>query len=699
MNLEKLRNIGISAHIDSGKTTLSERILYYAGRIHKIEEVKGGGDGATMDYMDLEKERGITITSACTQVHWEDTAGEDHTINLIDTPGHVDFTVEVERSLRVLDGAVLVLCAVGGVQSQSITVDRQMKRYNVPRLAFINKMDRTGANPKRVVQQLREKLGADSFFMQLPIGAEDKFAGVIDLIEMDAIFFDGTQGEKVRRDKIPADMVAEAEAARHQMLESLSMYSDEMMELLLSDEAVSKELIYKVGRQAVLAGATPVFVGSAFKNKGVQPLLDAVVRYLPSPLDREIRGRNPKDETQRIELAPNPEKPFVGMAFKIVDDPFGQLTFMRIYQGTISKGEMYTNQRTQRKERFSRIVKMHADKREEIDSAGAGDIVAIMGIDSASGDTYAVERDFCTLESMFIPEPVIKVAVTPASRADADKMSKALQRFRREDPTFRVLNDEETGEILISGMGELHLDIYVERMKREYKVEVEVGAPKVSYRESPTQEVKFDYKHKKQTGGSGQYGHIVGTLSPIDPEGEEAFIFEEHIVGGRIPKQFIPPVEKGFRDIINKGPLAEFPVVGLKVDVVDGSYHDVDSSERAFYICAQDCFREYFKKTNPVLLEPIMKIDVECPENFQGTVVGDLISRRGLITGTDIVDGLSQIGAEIPLAETFGYATDLRSMTQGQGTFAMELKTYRATPRNIQEEIIAEKKKQLVGAK
>ncbi len=547
MNLENLRNIGISAHIDSGKTTLSERILYYAGRIHKIEEVKGGGDGATMDYMDLEKERGITITSACTQVHWGET-----TINLIDTPGHVDFTVEVERSLRVLDGAVLVLCAVGGVQSQSITVDRQMKRYQVPRLAFINKMDRTGANAKRVVQQLREKLGADAFLMQLPIGAEDKFEGVIDLIEMDAIYFDGTQGEKVRRDAIPAALVDEASAQRHQMLESLSMYSDEMMELMLSDEEVSKELIYKVARQAVLAGATPVFCGTAFKNKGVQPLLDAVVRYLPTPLDREIRGRNPKDETQRIELTPDPAKPFVGMAFKIVDDPFGQLTFMRIYQGTISKGEMYTNQRTQRKERFSRIVKMHADKREEIDSAGAGDIVAIMGIDSASGDTYAVERDFCTLESMFVPEPVIKVAVTPSSRADADKMSKALQRFRKEDPTFRVLNDEETGEILISGMGELHLDIYVERMRREYKVEVEVGAPKVSYREAPTQEVKFDYKHKKQTGGSGQYGHIVGTMSPIDPEGGETFIFEEHVVGGRIPKQFLPLWKKALRTSFTK---------------------------------------------------------------------------------------------------------------------------------------------------
>jgi elongation factor G len=697
MKLETLRNIGISAHIDSGKTTLSERILYYSGRIHKIEEVKGGGDGATMDFMELEKERGITITSACTQVTWN-----DFTINLIDTPGHVDFTVEVERSLRVLDGAVLVLCAVGGVQSQSITVDRQMKRYNVPRLAFVNKMDRTGANPFRATQQLRDKLGADAFMVQYPIGAEDAFEGVIDLIEQKAIYYDGTKGEKVRTAEIPASLKDEADKARHHMLEALSMYSDEMMELLLSEEEPSVELIHNVMRQAVLAGATPVLVGSAYKNKGVQTLLDAVCRYLPSPLDREIKGRDPKDESKRIELKPEPSLPFVGMAFKIVDDPFGQLTFMRIYQGTVAKGETYVNQRTGRSERFSRIVKMHADKREEIDSAGAGDIVAIMGIDSASGDTYAPERNFCTLESMFVPEPVIKVAVNPASRADADKMGKALQRFRREDPTFRVFTDEETNEILISGMGELHLDIYVERMRREYKVEVEVGAPKVSYRESPTQAVDFDYKHKKQSGGSGQYAHVVGRMEPLDPEGDKSFIFEEHVVGGRIPKQYIPAVEKGFTDILHKGPLAEYPVVGIKVDLKDGSYHDVDSSEKAFYICAQDCFREWFKKTAPVILEPIMRMDIECPESFQGTVVGDVISRRGLITNTDTRDGLSYIACEVPLAETFGYATDLRSMTQGQGTFAMELKTYRRVPASIQEEIIDERKKQqkqLVGAR
>jgi elongation factor G len=695
MDLAKIRNIGISAHIDSGKTTLSERILFYSGRIHKIEEVKGGGDGATMDYMDLEKERGITITSAATQVKWHET-----TINLIDTPGHVDFTIEVERSLRVLDGAVLVLCAVGGVQSQSLTVDRQMRRYNVPRLAFINKMDRTGADARRVVAQMKEKLNTDAIMIQLPIGAGETFAGVIDLIKMKAYNFEGRDGEFVKEVEIPEDMLDEAQESRGVMLEGLSMYSDELMEKLLAEEEVSEDLIHKVIRQATQQqGMTPVLVGSAYKNKGVQLLLDSVERYLPSPLDREITAKKVGDETQKVSLKPDPSAPLVGMAFKIVEDPFGQLTFMRVYQGKIEKGEMYVNQRTGRKERFSRIVRMHADKREEVDVAEAGDIVAIMGIDCATGETYSNERDYCTLESMFVPEPVIKVAVTPASRADADKMGKALARFRKEDPTFRVFNDEETSETIICGMGELHLDIYVERMRREYKVEVNVGAPKVSYREAPSEKVDFDYKHKKQSGGSGQFAHIKGTLSPIPSEGEAAFEFEEHIVGGRIPKQFVPPVEKGFRDSLGKGPLAEFPVVGVRIDLNDGSYHDVDSSERAFYICACDCFRQTMREAKPVLLEPIMKVEIECPENFNGSVVGDVISRRGLVTQTDARDGISYISCELPLAETFGYSTDLRSMTQGRGTFTMELATYRKTPMSVQEEVIAEKKRQLAASR
>ncbi|PHQ35578.1 elongation factor G [Rhodopirellula bahusiensis] len=695
MNLEKVRNIGISAHIDSGKTTLSERILYYSGRIHKIEDVRGGGDGATMDHMELEKERGITITSAATSV-----THNGYHINLIDTPGHVDFTVEVERSLRVLDGAVLVLCSVGGVQSQSITVDRQMKRYQIPRLAFINKMDRTGANPRRVVEQLREKLGADAFLAQIPIGAEENFRGVVDLIEMVAYTFEGDQGEKVVTGEIPADLKDEAEESRVAMLDSLSNYSDEVMELLLSEEEVSKEMIYRVMREAVLNGATPVYMGSAYKNKGVQPLLNAVTEYLPSPLDREIYGRDPSDEEKKIELSPDADKPFVGMAFKIVEDPFGQLTFMRIYQGTIKKGEAYTNQRSTKKERFSRIVRMHSEKREEIDEAGPGDIIAVMGIDCASGDTYCSERDYATLESMYVPEPVIKIAVNPLNRGDGDKMSKALQRFRKEDPTFSVYTDEETNEILISGMGELHLEIYIERIRREYGVEIEVGAPKVSYRESPTKEVEFNYKHKKQTGGSGQYAHIVGKLIPIESESEDSFEFEEKVVGGRIPKQYIPAVEKGFRDILGKGPIAEYPVVGTRIELLDGSYHDVDSSEKAFYTAAQGCFREYFKQAAPKLLEPIMSVEIEVPEDFQGTVTGDVIRRRGLMTSNDTNEGMTVILAEVPLAETFGYATDLRSMTQGQGTFTMELAAYRQTPSNIQEEIIAERKKdELAGAR
>lgn len=689
MNLEKVRNIGISAHIDSGKTTLSERILFYAGRIHKIEDVRGGGDGATMDHMELEKERGITITSAATSLEWE-----GYKINLIDTPGHVDFTVEVERSLRVLDGAVLVLCSVGGVQSQSITVDRQMKRYQVPRVAFINKMDRTGANPFRVVEQLREKLGADAFMMQYPIGAEDKFEGVVDLIEMKSYRFSGDEGQNVDIGEVPADLLDDCVAQRAHMLEHLSMYSDDMMELLLSEEEVPLDMIYKVTRDAVLGGATPVYMGSAYKNKAVQPLLDAVNRFLPSPLDRDIKGNDPKDEEKKIDLKPDPDAPFVGMAFKIVDDEFGQLTFIRIYQGTIVKGGTYVNQRTSRKERFSQIVRMHSDKREKIDSASAGDIVAVTGIDSASGDTYATERDQCTLESMFVPDPVIKIAVMPKDRGDGDKMSKALQRFRKEDPTFRVMTDEETSEILISGMGELHLEIYIERIRREYKVEIEVGAPKVSYRESPTREVKFNYKHKKQTGGSGQFAHIVGVLSPLESISEDSFVFEEKIVGGRIPKQFIPAIEKGFRDSLGKGPLAEYPVVGTKIRLDDGSYHDVDSSEKAFYTAAQGCFREYFRQAAPKLLEPIMKIEIEVPEDFQGTVVGDIIRRRGIMSSNDIVDSNSIILAEVPLAETFGYATDLRSMTQGQGTFTMELATYRETPSNIQQDIVEMKRKE-----
>ena len=695
MNLSKIRNIGISAHIDSGKTTLSERILFYAGRIHKIEEVRGGGDGATMDHMELEKERGITITSAATTVQWN-----DFTINLIDTPGHVDFTVEVERSLRVLDGAVLVLCAVGGVQAQSITVDRQMKRYHVPRLAFINKMDRTGANPERVCQQLREKLNITAVPIQIAMGAGETFVGVVDLIKMKALSFEGREGSEVIESDIPSEYKDEAVLARGEMLEALSMFSDELMELLLGEQPVNAELIHKVIRSAMQGEQiVPVLMGTAYRNKGVQPLLDAVTRYLPSPLDREITARKVENPDERIALEADPTKPFVGMAFKIVEDPYGQLTFTRIYQGTVKKGETYINQRTGRKERFSRILRMHADKREEVDSVSAGDIVALMGIDCASGDTYASEQRYCTLESMFVPQPVIKVAVSPVQRADSDRLGKALARFRKEDPTFQVMTDEETSETLIAGMGELHLEVYVERIRREYKVECEVGAPKVSYREAPTQEVEYNYKHKKQTGGSGQFAHIVGKMLPLPDGAETEFIFDDKVVGGRIPKEYIPSVEKGFKDSLKKGPVAGYPILGIHMILNDGSYHDVDSSDMAFQICARDCFRETFMRTKPTLLEPVMKMEVEVPSDFQGPVTGDLISRRGLVLSTEDQGTTAVIVAEVPLSETFGYSTDLRSLTQGQGTFTMELACYKPVPSHLQEQIVAERKKaELVNA-
>ena len=691
-NTTNLRNIGISAHIDSGKTTLSERILFYAGRIHRIQEVRG--EGATMDHMDLERERGITITSAATTVNWNDT-----TINLIDTPGHVDFTVEVERSLRVLDGAVLVLCAVGGVQAQSLTIDRQMRRYHVPRLALINKMDRTGANPQKVVEQLREKLGCDAVLMQIPIGHEADFEGVIDLITQQALYFDGSNGENVREEAIPAQLIEEAAEARRQMLEALSMYSDELMEVLLAEEEPSVELIHEVIHAAVVQlEFTPVFLATAYRNKGVQPLLDAVIRYLPSPADRKTIAHPHDDPQGEIALAPVDDGPTVAMAFKIVEDPYGTLTFMRIYQGTFAKGQQYFNQRTRRKERFSRIVKMHADQREEIEVAGPGEIVAVLGVDSASGDTYCSTFPYCTLQSMYVPEPVIAMSIIPTARDGADRLGRALERFRKEDPTFCVSSDLESGETLIAGMGELHLEVYIERIRREFGVEVEVGAPKVNYREAPTRAIEFNVKHKKQTGGSGQYAHIVGRMEVLPDDSEETFQFEEKIVGGRIPKQYLPAVQKGFRDSIVQGPIARFPVVGLQVIVEDGSYHEVDSSEMAFQVCARKVMREMFSHMKPALLEPIMKIEVECPANFQGSVVGNLTARRGIVTSTEINGVDSRITAEVPLSETFGYSTDLRSMTQGQGTFSMEFARYKQLPRALAEEVIAERKKLAMAA-
>lgn len=648
-----------------------------------------------MDHMELEQERGITISSAATHVRWRQTE-----INLIDTPGHVDFTVEVERSLRVLDGAVLVLCSVGGVQAQSITIDRQMKRYGVPRIALVNKMDRTGADPERVVRQLKEKLDCDALLMQMPIGKEQDFEGVVDLIEGKALYFDGAQGERVRTEPVPESLLAEYHTKRQHLLESLSMFSDELMMLLLEGKEPPLELVHHIIKEAVWAQQlTPVFLGTAYRNKGIQPLLDAIARYLPSPLDCDYKAwkhdtQGEPTEADRLMLYPDPEKPAVAMAFKIVEDPYGTLTYMRIYQGKLAKGTGYYDQRSGEKQRISRIFRMHAEQREELETAEAGDIVAVIGIDCASGTTFAAEPAFCTLESMYVPEPVIQIAIKARQTKDADRLSKALYRFRKEDPTLSVTTDPESGETLIAGMGELHLDVYVERIRREYKVDVETSPPKVNYREAPTVPVEFDIKHKKQSGGSGQYAHIVGTMSPIpeDAETTEHFIFEEKIVGGTIPSNYIPAIEKGFRASLAKGPVAGYPVVGLHLLINDGSYHDVDSSDLAFRICAQTALRETFPRMKPALLEPIMKLEIECPSQFQGNVVGDLNSRRGIISITETLGPVCRIEGEIPLAEAFGYSTTLRSMTQGQGTFSMEFAKYKQIPRAMQEQIILDRK-------
>ncbi|MBC7660664.1 MAG: elongation factor G [Chitinophagaceae bacterium] len=685
MKLESLRNIGISAHIDSGKTTLSERILFYGGKIHKIEEVRGGGDGATMDHMELEKERGITITSAATTLFWK-----DHTINLIDTPGHVDFTVEVERSLRVLDGAVLVLCGVAGVQSQSITVDRQMKRYNVPCLAFVNKLDRSGANPLRVANALRDKLQHNTVIMQYPIGAEADYEGHIDLITREATYFDGLKGETVRTGPVPDHLKDEVEKYRAMMLDSISMYNDEMTELLLDEKDIPLDLIHETIKKAVHARQiTPVYMGTAFKNKGVQSLLDAVIKYLPSPMDRQYWG-NDNEKNEKVEIFPDAKKPLCAMAFKIADENFGQLTYTRVYQGTLKKGETYYNPRMGKSQRVGRLVRMHSNDREDVDIAYAGDIIAMVGVECASGDTYCSEGINVTMEKMFVPEPVIELAIKPAKQEDLVKLSKALNRFMKEDPTFRVSVDKESNETRIAGMGELHLEIYVERMKREYKANVIVGQPKVNYREAPTLSAKFDYKHKKQTGGSGQYGHVVGELSvnTTPKSDDDSHEFVNGTVGGSIPKEYIPGVEKGYRESLARGPLGGFKVINTKFELKDGTFHAVDSSEMAFKVAARMAFKQAFLESKPVILEPIMRVEAETPMEFQGPVQGDLSSRRGMLLGSDVRDAYAVIIAEVPLSEMFGYSTDLRSKTQGKATFSMEFAAYRPVPSSIQEQLV-----------
>ena len=703
MNLDKVRNIGISAHIDSGKTTLTERILYYSGRIHKIEEVRGGGDGATMDHMDLEKERGITITSAATQVQWQ-----DHIVNVIDTPGHVDFTVEVERSLRVLDGAILVLCSVGGVQSQSLTVDRQMKRYKVPRIAFVNKMDRTGADYYSVVKQIGDKLKVTAVPIQIPIGAGNDFEGMIDLVTMESINFGGEKGEDVVRGEIPADMKEKAETFRQEMLEALSMFDDDLMEQLLEEAEVSEDKIREIIRAATLTqDITPVMCGSAFKNKGVQSLLDAVVHYLPRPTDVDVEaidvdatekaikeGELQEGEAKRITLSDSVDDPLVCMAFKTVLEQFGQLTYTRIYQGKIVKGESYINARTGQKVRFGRLVRMHANDREDIDVAEAGDIVAVVGIDCASGDTFCGGGVNYSLENIYVPEPVIRLSIEPADRAGADRLGKALERFRREDPTFQVSSDPETNETIIAGMGQLHLEVYIERIKREYRCEVTIGEPKVAYKEMPTKDVEFNYKHKKQTGGSGQYAHVVGKMHCLPEGSEEEYVFNNNISQGRIPTQYIPAAEAGFKRALEKGPLIESEVVYAAVDLDDGSYHDVDSSEKAFETCGWQAIRDALNKASVALLEPIMTLDVEIPEEFQGAVTGHISSKRGVVNSAETREGTCYILADVPLANMFDYANELRSMTQGKGGFSMEFGRYSQVPRNIQTEVVEKRRKE-----
>ena len=696
MNLNSQhRNIGISAHIDSGKTTLTERILFYSGRIHRMQEVKGGDHGATMDFMELERERGITIASAATQVEWK-----DHVINVIDTPGHIDFTVEVERSLRVLDGAILVLCAVGGVQSQSLTVDRQMKRYHVPRIAFINKMDRTGANPDSVIDQIREKLGVTPLPLQLPIGKEADFEGVIDLVTMQAVYFDGAQGENIRREAIPGKYAEQAKHARNEMLETLSLFSDELMIALLEEAEVAEADVRQIIRDTTCSqDITPVLLGTAFKNKGVQEVLDAAVHYLPSPSERTMTAIDIDADTTdgdkdsaTVTLSHSADEPLVAMAFKTVVESFGQLTYFRVYQGTLTKGESYTNTRTGRKVRFGRLVRMHADQREDVDSAEAGDIVSVVGVDCASGDTFCGGGLNYALENIFVADPVIRLSVEPLRRDGADRLGKALDRFRREDPTFHVSTDPETGETIIAGMGQLHLDVYIERIRREYGVDCLVGTPKVAYRERPTREVEFNFRHKKQTGGSGQFAHVVGRLVPLPDDAEENYEFVDEISGGRIPREYIPSVNKGFARGIVEGPLCGCEVVGVQMILEDGSFHEVDSSEMAFNTCGFNCMRDALKKAKIALQEPIMQIEVEVPEEFQGPISGHLSSKRGLITSSEIRQGISVILAEVPLATMFDYANELRSMTQGKGTFSMEFARYKQVPSSLQDDVIARRR-------
>jgi len=679
-----IRNIGISAHIDSGKTTLTERILFYTKRIHAIHDVKGkDGVGATMDSMDLEKERGITIASAATYCNWS-----DHVINIIDTPGHVDFTIEVERSLRVLDGAVLVLCSVGGVQSQSITVDQQMKRYKVPCIAFVNKCDRNGANPMKVISQLRAKLGHNAVAMQIPIGLESEFQGMVDLVSMEAIYFDGDNGEILRHDAIPEALLAVAKEKREELIDAATMFSDELTEAVLEGVDISSDLITEAVRKGTIERKlTPVFIGSAYKNKGVQPLLDAVTSYLPCPLEVVNEAIDTEDTTRNVVLSGQLDDQLVSLAFKLEDGPYGQLTYIRVYQGAIGRGDTIVNTRTGKKVKVGRVVRMHADQMEDIEAITAGSIGALFGIDCASGDTFVAPGVNLTMLSMFVPEPVISLALIPKDNKAQISMSKALNRFTKEDPTFRTHVDGETNETIIEGMGELHLEIYVERMRREYGAEVSTGNPRVAYRETITRRAEFNYTHKKQTGGAGQFGRIAGF---IEPYAEGDFLFDNKITGGAIPTNYIPACEKGFQQSLEKGPKMGFPVTGIKICINDGAFHAVDSSEIAFIAAAKGAFKEAYAKAAPVIHEPIMKVVIETPTEYQGSVMGLLNQRRGIIVGAQDEGVMSVVESQVPLAEMVGFSTILRSATQGKAQFTMEFSAYRQVPASIAEKILEE---------
>ena len=692
--LNRYRNIGISAHIDAGKTTTTERILFYTGKNHKLGEVHEGA--ATMDWMEQEQERGITITSAATTCFWSGMGHQypEHRINIIDTPGHVDFTIEVERSMRVLDGACMVYCAVGGVQPQSETVWRQANKYKVPRLAFVNKMDRTGANFFRVVEQVKQRLGGNPVPVVVPIGAEDTFEGVVDLLEMKAIIWDvASQGMKFDYAEIPADLADTVEEWRSNMVEAAAESSEELMDKYLEEGDLSREDIVAGLRARTLAGEIqPMLCGTAFKNKGVQRMLDAVIEFLPAPNDVDaIKGvLDDKAETEATRESSD-DAPFAGLAFKIMNDKYvGNLTFVRVYSGVAKQGDSVYNPVKMKRERIGRIVEMHANSQKEVDEVRAGDIVAFVGLkDVTTGDTLCDENNIITLERMEFPDPVISLAVEPKTKADQEKMSIALNRLAKEDPSFRVHTDEESGQTIISGMGELHLEILVDRMKREFSVEANVGAPQVAYRETIRSTVEQEGKFVRQTGGRGKFGHVWLRLEPLDTADGKEYEFVEEVVGGVVPKEYFGAVDKGIQERMKNGVLAGYPVVGIKATLYDGSYHDVDSDELSFKMAGSMAFRKGFMNANPVLLEPVMKVEVETPEDYMGDIMGDLNRRRGMVQGMDdMFGGVKQIRAEVPLAEMFGYATQLRSMSQGRATYSMEFAKYAETPRNVADEII-----------